>query len=392
MEKMRQEIQKFITDHKKEMVADWKALVNSPSQTGNKTDCEKTCALLKTWFENEGLVCETYDVGSVNGPVLSGIWGAERAGKPILFSGHYDTVNLAGEHPFVIDSKGMAHGLGVLDMKGGIVIALYVVKALKAIGWEERPVKIMFLGDEEKGHLKGSAPEVIAKEAKGALCAFNMETGLVSNKICVSRKGTAQAHFTVYGVGAHSGNDFTKGRNAIEEAAYKIVELRKLTDLEANTTVAVTIIKGGTVPNGIPPQCELDVDVRYGTLSEKQRVMDGFKRIAETNYIEGCRTEYQYNEYMPPFEQTPEGTKLADFVSEIAVKCGKEEMGQIRLGGGSDASHVTIAGVPTICSIGVRGEFNHTDREYAIVETLFERAEILTNAVVEIEEFEKRIS
>ena len=48
--------------------------------------------------------------------------------------------------------------------------------------------------------------------------------------------------------------------------------------------------------------------------------------------------------------------------------------------------------VPTICSIGVRGEFNHTDREYAIVETLFERAEILTNAVVEIEEFEKRIS
>ena len=68
MEKMRQEIQKFITDHKKEMVADWKALVNSPSQTGNKADCEKTCALLKTWFENEGFVCETYDVGSVNGP------------------------------------------------------------------------------------------------------------------------------------------------------------------------------------------------------------------------------------------------------------------------------------------------------------------------------------
>ena len=49
------------------------------------------------------------------------------------------------------------------------------------------------------------------------------------------------------------------------------------------------------------------------------------------------------------------------------------DMGKINLGGGSDACYFTIAGVPTICAMGVCGQFNHSSKEYALVETLYDR-------------------
>jgi len=65
-------------------------------------------------------------------------------------------------------------------------------------------------------------------------------------------------------------------------------------------------------------------------------------------------------------------------------------MGQIFLGGGSDASYITIAGVPTICSMGVCGEYNHSAKEYALVESLYTRAKLLSCVVLDIERFANR--
>ena len=383
----REKIDAYIESHRDEMFEFWKFLVDTASQARERSAALDLCNKLEKVLVENGFECTQIDVGEVNSHALLGVLGADRPGAPILFSGHYDTVSLPGEHPFRVDEEGHARGLGCLDMKGGIAIALYVVKALNEIGWAERPIKFLFLGDEEKGHQGANTPEVIMEQARGALCAFNMETGLVSNNICIGRKGGGVANFTVHGVGAHSGNDFLKGRNSIAETAKKICDLQALTNLELGTTVSVTMISGGTVPNCIPPECKIDVDVRYELSAERDRVVNSLKEIAEKNYIDGCTTDYEYNEYMAPFETTDEGVRLATFVAEVSEAVGLGEMGQIRLGGGSDASYITMAGVPTICSMGVRGEFNHTDREYALPESLYERAKLLANVADHIDEF-----
>ena len=62
-------------------------------------------------------------------------------------------------------------------------------------------------------------------------------------------------------------------------------------------------------------------------------------------------------------------------------------MGTTRLGGGADSSYISQTGTPTVCSMGVRGEFNHTDREYALVDTLYERTKLLTMAVLRAANF-----
>ncbi len=383
----REKIDAYIESHRDEMFEFWKFLVNTASQARERNNALDLCNKLEKVLVENGFECTQLDVGEINSHALLGVLGADRPGAPVLFSGHYDTVSLPGEHPFRVDEEGHARGLGCLDMKGGIAIALYVVKALNEIGWAERPIKFLFLGDEEKGHQGANTPEVIMQQARGALCAFNMETGLVSNNICIGRKGGGVANFTIHGVGAHSGNDFLKGRNSIAETAKKICDLQDLTNLELGTTVSVTMIGGGTVPNCIPPECKIDVDVRYELSSERDRVVNSLKEIAEKNYIDGCTTDYEYNEYMAPFETTEEGVRLATFIASVSEAVGLGEMGQIRLGGGSDASYITMAGVPTVCSMGVRGEFNHTDREYALPSSLYERTALLANVVDHIDEF-----
>ena len=110
----------------------------------------------------------------------------------------------------------------------------------------------------------------------------------------------------------------------------------------------------------------------------------GEQREIEKN----CRLigEWFINEYEG---ELPEGVQeLADFVSETSKACGFGEMGSVFLGGGSDAGFIQRAGTPVICSIGVQGQFNHSDREYALVESMFTRAKLLAAVISRIDEYE----
>ena len=79
---------------------------------------------------------------------------------------------------------------------------------------------------------------------------------------------------------------------------------------------------------------------------------------------------------------------MAEFIAETSRKLDLGEMGTVFLGGGSDAGFVQRAGTPVVCSIGVQGQFNHSDREYAVVESIFRRAKLLSAVILRIGEFE----
>ena len=74
--------------------------------------------------------------------------------KEVMIIGHMDTlfpVGTAAARPFTIkDDK--AYGPGVLDMKGGITIALFALEALYESGWNDKNVTVFFAGDEEFAH------------------------------------------------------------------------------------------------------------------------------------------------------------------------------------------------------------------------------------------------
>lgn len=380
----------YIDGHRDEIIAMWKDFVDTRSDATVKEKADAMAHKLAAELEAIGCQVTLTDVGGRNGLALEAVLGAGRPGKPVLFSGHYDVVPLKGELPFYIDEEGKAHGLGVLDMKGGVVLSIWVAKALEAAGYRERPLRFLYVGDEENGHQWGRTKEFLVERGGGAVCAFNMETGLVNNAICTGRKGTGQAEITVQGVAAHSGNNFTEGRSAITELAAKIPDIEALTDLAANTTVAVTTIQGGTVTNSIPPVCSCIVDLRFGSLAERQRVLDALEKICARQTVPDTATRLELREFMAPFDASGGVQELADFVAETSREYGFGEMGNVFLGGGSDAGFIQRAGTPVLCSMGVRGQFNHSDREYALVDSMFQRAKLLAAVILRLADYENR--
>ena len=243
----------YVENRKEEILSLLQEFVELPSCSREpevmQAAVEWVCRLLR----NEGYRVRTWEVGHGNSPVIVADLEGQEEGRPVIFSGHYDTAlyrDLSGQNPFRVQD-GMVFGTGVLDMKGGIVIALYAVRAAVQAGLR-RPVRLLLAGDEEINHAGSRAAGILMEEAAGGLCAFNMETGLRSNALAIFRKGGTRCRITVTGVEAHAGNDFTKGRSAIVEMAHKIVEIHSLTDLSAGTTMNIGTIQGGTIFNAVP--------------------------------------------------------------------------------------------------------------------------------------------
>src|SRR5271168_2438436 len=110
-----------------------------------------------------------------------GVSAARRARESgqLLVLGHLDTVYPHGtlrRMPFRV-ARGRAWGPGTFDMKGGIVLALFAVEALRALGISPRR-KIVFLwtGDEEIGSAASRA--TIEKEARRSQAVLVLEPAL----------------------------------------------------------------------------------------------------------------------------------------------------------------------------------------------------------------------
>lgn len=387
---MKEQIEAYVEAHRDEMLGVWRDVVNLEANSECLDGLRRVVERLKAEFEGAGVKCELLPMGDKTQDYISGIWGAENPGTPVLFCGHYDTILPVGKYgpdPFRIDGE-KVRGPGVLDMKGGIIIALYVIKALGSIGYNERPIKICFVSDEEICHEHNpKAGETIMGAAKGCLCAFNMETGRVNNDLCIGRSARVGFDVTVTGIAAHAGNDFSSGRSAIAEMCHKVLELEKLTDLSQGSTVNCGVIHGGTVANAIPGKCTLDVDMRFLKQAELEKTVAAAEAICAKTYIEGTHTECSYRVAMPAFETIDGVMELYELAREVSLAYGYGEAGKIVLGGVSDASYLTAAGVPTICSFGVRGENNHTDDEYAVTESLYTRTKWISALFLHLDEF-----
>ena len=211
----------YIDSHRDEMLALWEQIVSIESGTGDKEGVDRVGAVLDTALKSAGVETSLIRMEHY-GNLLTGVFGKENPGQPIVLIGHMDTVFAKGtlaKNPFRIDENGQAHGPGILDMKAGLVIAVYVLKALHEYGYDKRPIRVVFAGDEENGHRQTNAEDEIRRLCAGCAAAFNFETGFLDDGLVVGRKGSCRVTLTVHGVAAHAGNDPQRGRNAILEMA-----------------------------------------------------------------------------------------------------------------------------------------------------------------------------
>src|SRR5690349_10279851 len=117
-------------------------------------------------------------------------------GPRIILIGHLDTV-FEPDSPFQkferIDEKN-AKGPGIIDMKGGDVIIVAALKALKTAGLlADMNIVVVMTGDEEdSGDPQATARAALVDAAKGAQYALGFEDGPGDPKFAVTaRRGTS---------------------------------------------------------------------------------------------------------------------------------------------------------------------------------------------------------
>ena len=376
----------FIDDHRQDMLALWQELVNTESGSADKPGIDAVAARIKQVLDQAGGVSKTVEMAKA-GNMLVGEIGTGRGTAPVLFMGHMDTVFSTGtvaKRPFTI-TDGTAYGPGVLDMKGGIVAALFAMQALQAAGYDTRPLKMILAGDEEVAHVNSNAAEVFMTEAKGAVAAFNCETGFMDDAIVVGRKGTAVFELEVAGVAVHAGNEPENGRSAILEIAHKVIDIQNLTNWETGTTFNVGVIQGGTVPNAVPGQAKIVVDIRYLEPDLLPEIRRQLQEVAAKNYVKDTTTTLTEVPGIAPMKTTPAVEDLFAIVKKTYAEMGLGTPYPKLVGGGSDSAYSVMAGVPTVCAMGVKGGRNHSPQEFAIVETLFERAKLLAACTINLD-------
>ena len=118
-------IKEYIKENEKEIIATWERFVNTYSGTMEPDKVNEFAGLCKTELENIGAKCKLVEEKD-KASTLIAVLGEDRKEKPVLLSSHLDTVfgrEDFQENPFHI-KDGIAYGPGVIDDKGGIVIAL----------------------------------------------------------------------------------------------------------------------------------------------------------------------------------------------------------------------------------------------------------------------------
>lgn len=358
--------------------------IESPSKS--KEGVDKVCDYIRNFCEELEMQIDIkhYDnAGNSFCAVLNGDVIADE----IVLMGHMDTVHdigAFGEQTVRVDEEGFIHGPGVYDMKGGLVIALYTCKALKELGYRKRPIKLIFSGDEETGHKYSSGEEVFTEDSDHMVAALNCESGMLDGRVAIGRRGSVHVIMKVYGRPAHSGNSPQLGRSSIREAAYKIIEIDEMTDYD-NTTYSCAIIKGGKVMNQIPDYCEVGIDIRVKTAAAVDEALNRLKKVAAHNYIEGTTTTVEVDGKIAyPMEATEGNMKLFEKYKAASRKVGAIEPTAFFSGGGSDCIFTSAAGIPSLCTLGIRGSDNHSLDEKALLSSLSERAKILTTLILDI--------
>ena len=384
------EIVSWVADQEDDMVALLERLTNINTGTLNKAGVAEVVGLLNTellqlGFDSRTLAGDVIEMPSCPGSeytidVADHLLATKSGeGKRMLMIGHVDTV-FPVDSPFQTFSRDgdTAYGPGVSDMKGGLVVMLYALKALNHFGeLEDKAISILLNSDEEIGSL--SSRKYVEQQA--ALHDF----GLVyessgNNRLTRARKGLGQARFVVTGRASHAGGAHQQGRSAIKELAYKIVQIENMTDYESGVTVNVGVINGGEARNTIAPCAEALVDLRY---PEPQQGLDAVKRWEE---IFGSVYSYPVDSgelstnswtslHRPPKIPTEESDALLNKTIAIGRLLG-QEFTVTDSGGGTDGSLTQAAGLPTLDSLGSDGTGAHSKREQGRISSLVERAQL----------------
>ena len=346
---------------------DLAALVAVSSPSGDAVGFEECAAVAVALAPEEASVerppCSSPDHAP---DLLLRLHGTGRA--HLLLVGHLDTVHPHDRHRPLERVGDRLVGSGSVDMKGGDVLALAVLRALSDRPADFAEVALLLVGDEEWR----TAPFGHVDRFAGWDACLCFEAGRLAGgdeAVVVKRKGAGTIRVSATGRAAHSGSAPDDGANALLalSAAATAVAARHDPAGPDRLTAVPTVIRSGDAFNVVPASGELLCDVRADSLA----AIDGVAG-AVPGEIDGARLQTELLRRWPPMDSR-EAT--AGLLAHAADAAGRRIVASGR-GGASDASHFAPVIALTVDGLGPRGGRAHSSGEHVLLDSVEPRAGI----------------
>jgi glutamate carboxypeptidase len=289
--------------------------------------------------------------------------------KRIVLVGHLDTVVAHEAHRPLSRDGDRLSGSGAVDMKGGVALALGIMRELA-----ERPqlyaeAAVLLVNDEEWR----TVPFAHTERFAGWDACLCFEAGEVDSNgqdaVIVRRKAAGTLEVQARGTPAHSGSAPQRGRSALLALAQVAQAVAARSDPAGpqRLTAVPTILRSGEAFNVVPPEGRLVCDLRADELEAFQPVL-----AAVPDELDGVAIESALVRAWPGMDTR---TETAGVLEQATERLGRPLVASER-GGASDASHIAQAVPLTVDGLGPRGGGAHAPHEWVSAASLRSRAEV----------------
>jgi glutamate carboxypeptidase len=323
-----------------------------------------------------------------------------RCGKRMLLIGHMDTVfeptSSFQKYALVSGTDGKtATGPGVADMKGGLVIMLAALRAMKETGaLDHAEIRIVLSGDEERaGSPIEAARRDMIEAARKSDVALEFEPSARLNgqdTVSIGRRSSSTWHLETSGVSGHSSQVFGPrlGYGAIYEMVRILDAFRRELPEEGLTYSPGLILGGATAEinaeatggsasgkdNVVAATAFASGDIRTLNNEQTQRTEDKMRAIVAA-HLPQTDAKIRFDEGYPAMAATPTGQELLRQWSEISVELGLGPVAEsgVMTRGAGDIAFVApyVAG---LVGVGMLGEGYHAEGEKAYLDSLAPQA------------------
>ncbi len=362
-------------------------IVNINSGTNNLAGVRQVGDVLRAQFDALGFRTRWVDGAAFH---RAGHLIAEHPGpgKKIILIGHLDTV-FEPSSPFqrferIDDST--ARGPGIIDMKGGDVIMLHALRALKEAGQLDRMnIVAVFTGDEEEaGAPLSEARKALLDAATGAAAGMGFEDGAGDPKTAViARRSAGSWTLTTTGLPAHSGQIFKPevGAGAVYEASRILNAFYTTLGKEQYLTFNSGLALGGSLVhldstgtegsaagkrNVVPDRMSVTGDLRALTPEQLSRAQRTMRSIVD-RHLPRTTATITFDEGYPPMAPTAGNRKLLAMYDKASRDLGLGAVAGVdpSRAGAADVSFVAHLVPMLIDGIGLSGHDDHSAKETA---------------------------
>jgi glutamate carboxypeptidase len=353
------------------------SLVRINSHTRNPEGCDAVATELRRALDVPGLSCTEHHAHGF-GRHLVFRTQAAAVEAPVLLVGHHDTVFPKGSFEGYREKDGMAHGPGVLDMKGGLVVIACALLSLQDAGLlAHMPLCFACVSDEEVG--SPSSQGLLRTLAGEARVGLVFEAGRPGDAIVTARRGAGHALLLAHGRAAHAGNARADGASAVLALARAIDALECLNNSLQGASLSVGLVQGGSARNTVPAAARAEVDLRFSSATAQAALIGAIDDAAlcAARSVPGTRIEATTHVTRAPWVETPQNAGLAARYAHCQLEAGLLHGGCMAAGGGSDGNTLAHAGLSVIDGLGPRGTGFHTHEERMELSSLGMKTETL---------------